>query len=103
MTTALVQVRVDDNLKSQATDVYSALGMDLSTAVRIFLKRSVIENGIPFSMTLPKNKSGSQNAAAALDLLGKAAVDNGTANMTLEEINAEIDAVRSRQSKKVIE
>ena len=39
MSTTLVQVRVDDELKNQATAVYDALGIDLSTAVRMFLKR----------------------------------------------------------------
>ena len=54
MATTLVQVRIDDELKNQATAVYDALGIDLSTAVRMFLKRSVMVNGVPFSMTLPK-------------------------------------------------
>ncbi|MDD7224360.1 MAG: type II toxin-antitoxin system RelB/DinJ family antitoxin, partial [Lachnospiraceae bacterium] len=40
MATTLVQVRIDDELKNQATAVYDALGIDLSTAVRMFLKRS---------------------------------------------------------------
>ena len=55
MATTLVQVRIDDELKNQATAVYDALGIDLSTAVRMFLKRSVMVNGVPFSMTLPKS------------------------------------------------
>ena len=54
MATTLVQVRIDDELKNQATAVYDALGIDLSTAVRMFLKRSVMVNGVPFNMTLPK-------------------------------------------------
>ena len=29
MSTSVVQVRVDDDLKEQATEVYEALGMDL--------------------------------------------------------------------------
>ena len=55
MATTFVQVRIDDELKNQATAVYDALGIDLSTAVRMFLKRSVMVNGVPFTMTLPKN------------------------------------------------
>ena len=47
MATTLVQVRIDDELKNQATAVYDALGIDLSTAVRMFLKRSVMVNGVP--------------------------------------------------------
>ncbi len=97
MATTLVQVRIDDELKKQATDVYDTLGMDLSTAVRIFLKRSVMVNGVPFDMTLPKNDFKAERAAMALRELSSAAAENGTSKMTLEEINREIDAVRSNK------
>ena len=94
MATTLVQVRIDDELKNQATAVYDALGIDLSTAVRMFLKRSVLVNGVPFNMTLPKNDYKAERAARALQELSNAAVENGTSEMSLEEINAEIEAVR---------
>ena len=45
MASTLVQIRVDEKLKDDAAAVYENLGLDLSTAVRIFFKRSVAENG----------------------------------------------------------
>lgn len=45
MATSIVQFRVDDDLKNVATKIYEELGIDLSTAMRMFLKRSVIVNG----------------------------------------------------------
>ncbi len=54
MATSVVQFRVDDELKAQASEVCEELGIDLPTALRMFMKRTVAENGIPFSMTLPK-------------------------------------------------
>lgn len=54
MATSLLQVRVEDSLKDKAAQVFDNLGIDTSTAVRMFLKRAVMENGIPFAMTLPK-------------------------------------------------
>ena len=39
MATTLVQVRGDDELKNHATAVYDELGIDLSTAVRMFLNK----------------------------------------------------------------
>lgn len=54
MATSVMLVRVDDELKAQAAAIYEDLGIDLSTAIRMFLKRTVIQNGIPFSMTLPR-------------------------------------------------
>ena len=52
MATSLLQVRVEDSLKDQAAAVFENLGIDTSTAVRMFLKRAVMENGIPFRMTI---------------------------------------------------
>lgn len=100
MSTTLVQVRIDDELKQQATAVYDALGIDLSTAVRMFLKRSVMVNGVPFSMTLPQDNLKAERAALALQALNNAAVESGTSEMSLEEINAEIDVVRTEKQKK---
>lgn len=54
MGTSLMQFRVDDELKVQASAVCEGLGIDLPTALRMFMKRTVITNGIPFSMTLPR-------------------------------------------------
>lgn len=76
--------------------MYDALGIDLSTAVRMFLKRSVMVNGVPFNMTLPKNDFKAERAARALQELSNTAMENGTSEMTLEEINAEIEAVRKK-------
>ena len=45
MSTATLQIRVEDSLKEQATALFERLGLDLPTAVRIFLKKSVAENG----------------------------------------------------------
>lgn len=94
MATSLVQIRVDDELKKQATALYDSLGIDLSTAVRMFLKRSVLVNGVPFTMTFPINESKSEKAMKALQELSVAAAENGTSEMSLDDINAEIDAVR---------
>ena len=54
MATSVTQLRIDEDLKNQATAIFEELGLDLPTAVRMFLKRTVQQNGIPFSMTLPK-------------------------------------------------
>lgn len=100
MATTLVQVRIDDELKEQATAVYDALGIDLSTAVRMFLKRSVMVNGVPFDMTLPKCDYKAEIAVEALQRLSDSAMENGTSEITLEDINAEIASVRNSKSRR---
>lgn len=47
---ATLQIRIDDSLKSQADLLFSSLGLDTSTAVRIFLNAAVENDGIPFSV-----------------------------------------------------
>ena len=46
-----IQVRVDDDLKDSVDALYSSLGLDTSTAIRIFLTASLRAGGIPFSIT----------------------------------------------------
>ena len=43
-----IQVRVDDQLKDSADLLFSSLGLDTSTAVRMFLVACMEEGGIPF-------------------------------------------------------
>lgn len=98
MASTLVQIRVDDKLKTEASALYEALGIDLPTAIRMFLKRSVMVRGIPFSMTLPMDEYKTENdAVCALQETSAAAKENGTADMTLDEINAEIKAARIKK------
>ena len=94
---AIVQFRVDDTLKLQASSVYEKLGIDLSSALRMFMKRSVMVNGIPFSMILEEDAYDSKKAIAAMNRLNASAKESGTANMTLDEINAEISAYRAER------
>jgi len=51
MATSVIQVRVDDELRQDATEIFEELGIDMSTAVRMFLKRTVKEKGLPFPIT----------------------------------------------------
>lgn len=91
---AIVQLRVDDSLKMQAASVYEKLGIDLSTAIRMFLKRSVMVNGIPFSMVMDPDDYHSDIATQAMKNMNESAKINGIENMSLDEINAEIAACR---------
>ena len=45
---ASIQVSVDENLRTQAQFVASSMGIDLASAVRMFLVQMVRENGLPF-------------------------------------------------------
>ncbi|UTC67230.1 MULTISPECIES: type II toxin-antitoxin system RelB/DinJ family antitoxin [unclassified Treponema] len=100
MASTLVQIRVDEKLKDDVTAVYEQLGLDLSTAVRIFFKRSIAENGIPFSMKLENanqndvKKQISPEILSAMQSMSQNAAINGVSEMSLDEINYEIEACR---------
>ena len=48
-----IQLRVDDFLKSAADELFASLGLDTSTAIRIFLTMSVEAGGLPFEVKNP--------------------------------------------------
>ncbi|MCL1831260.1 MAG: type II toxin-antitoxin system RelB/DinJ family antitoxin [Oscillospiraceae bacterium] len=48
MLTANINVRTDAALKAQAQQVFESIGLDLSTAVNLFLKQAVKANNLPF-------------------------------------------------------
>jgi DNA-damage-inducible protein J len=45
---ATIQVRVGDSTKTAADTLFSSLGLDTSTAIRMFLVASLENNGLPF-------------------------------------------------------
>jgi len=47
---ATIQIRVDDNIKSAADTLFSNLGLDTSTAVRMFLSAALAKDGMPFAV-----------------------------------------------------
>jgi len=50
MSTTNIQVRVDSALKAEAEQLFADIGLDMPSAVRLFLKQSIINNGLPFSV-----------------------------------------------------
>lgn len=48
MANSTISIRVNETLKEQAQNLFKELGMDMSTAVNIFLTQTVREQRIPF-------------------------------------------------------
>ncbi|HEM3628850.1 TPA: type II toxin-antitoxin system RelB/DinJ family antitoxin [Streptococcus suis] len=56
MTTATINVRMDAATKKEAEQLFQSLGLNMSTAVNIFVKQSLRERRIPFVVgELPPN------------------------------------------------
>ena len=43
-------ISIDAETKAQAQELFADLGLDLSTAINMFLRQAIRENGIPFSI-----------------------------------------------------
>ena len=48
--TVPTQVRIDADIKRESKELFKLLGMDLSTAINIFLHQCVIKGGLPFAV-----------------------------------------------------
>jgi DNA-damage-inducible protein J len=93
----LVQFRADKALKEEVADIYSQLGMDLPTAFRMFMNKSKQVRGLPFDAVLPPQSNKRDDFRVAFNALREEAAD--TPEMSLEEINAEISAARSKRKR----
>ena len=95
MANSLVQFRIDETTRIQAASICERLGIDLPTALRMFVSRLVQENGIPFSMKLDDDEVA-KKALNAMKEASRIAAESGIADMSLDEINKEIEAARER-------
>ncbi|MCL1875364.1 MAG: type II toxin-antitoxin system RelB/DinJ family antitoxin [Synergistaceae bacterium] len=67
-----VSFRIDTDIKNQADKLFLQLGLNMNTAFNIFLRQSIREGSIPFSITI--NTPNSITIAAMLE--AESIVDN---------------------------
>ena len=94
------QSRSDRQLREDCVRIYTAMGMDLNTAFRMFMERTRLVNGLPFPATLPKSSvrmSTSEAKQIIADIRSEAA---DLPEMSLDEINSIVSEVRAERKKK---
>ena len=94
---AVLQIRINDELKNQAVALYNELGIDISTAIRMFLKKSISVGGLPFDTKVDLQ---TLNAVLALENMRNTSEANGNSSMSLGEINEEIKKARQERKNK---
>lgn len=52
MATTNLNIRTDKEIKEAAEKIYSTLGLNMTTAINMFLRASIRESGIPFELKL---------------------------------------------------
>ena len=94
----LNQFRSDRALREDCVAIYDAMGMDLNTAFRMFMERTRMVRGLPFPAVLPEARMTRAEAKRAIDEIRAEAAN--LPDMTLEEINAEINASRAERKRR---
>ena len=61
MATTNLNVRVDEDVKKNVDTVLDELGLNMSTAVNMFLRAVIREEGLPFTVSLKKTDSDDSN------------------------------------------
>lgn len=60
----MLHVRIDDKTKEQATEALNAMGLSVSDAVRLFLRRVVADQAFPLELKVPNTRTRAAMAEA---------------------------------------
>ena len=87
--TTNLNIRMDKEVKDQAELIFSELGMNKSTAIKVFLRTTIRENGIPLELKLDTPNSVT---AAAIEEGRKIASDKNVIGYTsIEDLKKALD------------
>ncbi len=56
MSKTSMSIRLDSEVKEQAQQVFNNLGMDMTTAINIFLRQAIQYQGLPFDVRLDESR-----------------------------------------------
>lgn len=94
MAQATFSIRMDENLKKQFDALCADFGMTASTAFNVFARAVVRERKIPFEIESKQTEITREGAYQAFMALREQAHQNNLQDMTLDEINEEIQQSR---------
>ena len=95
--TTTINVRVDETVKRNVEDLFENMGLNISTAVNMFFRQCLMEQGLPYQPKIKKQINENDGGFLLREALREAqehAVINGMSEMTLDEINSIIAEVR---------
>lgn len=97
MAQAAFSVRMDESLKNQFDNLCKEFGMNASTAFNIFARAVVRERKIPFEISAQSSIS-LEDGRAAFNALRRSAEQNNLQELSLDDINAEIQLARNSKA-----
>jgi len=84
-----LNIRTDKEVKLQAEKIFAALGLNMTTAVNIFLRQAIRENGIPFEIKL--NVPNETTAAAIAEDRALAYDKNAVGFSSMSDLRAALE------------
>jgi DNA-damage-inducible protein J len=94
-----VTVRLDEETKRDFDIFCENVGINITTAFNMFIKATLRTRKLPFTVTdADPQKQARKSLGEAFRAMQEQSVKNGTDNMTMEEIDAEIAAYRREKS-----
>ena len=102
MSSVNVTVRVEEETKRQFDAFCDNVGMNITTAFNLFMKATLRTRTLPFTISdmdayNQETKLILARAKEAMKAMQEESIANGTSNMTMDEIDAEIAAYRSEK------
>ena len=81
-----INIYVNNDIKNKAQDIFTALGLDMASAVNIFLRQTIHKNGIPFELSSVQLTENGYTPNFEAEILAEAeacyaSVANGTAKI----------------------
>lgn len=64
MKTTTIQTRIDTDLKKNAERILSSIGLDITSAIRLFLTQCVVQRRLPFHAIAPAEEPNEETIAA---------------------------------------
>lgn len=89
MATTPTQVRIDTDIKKEATALFANLGLDMSGAVNLFLHQCVLHGGLPFAVELPRYSDKTLNAMSEARRISRDPDTKGYS--TMDELKAALE------------
>lgn len=93
---AEIRSRIEPDLKQESTEVLSSLGLDMSDAIRLFLRQVVEVRGLPFELRQPTPKT----AAAMVEAREIVKVRFGSAKELFDDLENKTSEGKERHATK---